>query len=201
MAVARGTTKITAILAATAAATALAAGLTACKVAAAKAAAGVSTTKPATRHLATPASPNASAQQPPAQASAKAPAAAKMTAAQTATMNRWYSGGTVTQVANVCADVNQVWSDNVQVSSGTGSSRLTGDITKLQTDIGAALSDPPPVAADAAIWKGILNAYSNAAGGPTNAGLFAAARSARHAVWKWTPSFGSMPLVCLNTSI
>jgi hypothetical protein len=124
-----------------------------------------------------------------------------MTAPQAAAMNRWYSGATVIQLANVCADVNEVWSDTVQINSGTGSSRLNGDIIRLQTDIATALSNPPPVAADAAIWKKILNAYSNAAGSGTNAGLFAAARSAQHAAWRWTPSFGPTLLVCVNTSI
>lgn len=90
-------------------------------------------------------------------------------------MNAWYSGATVTQAANVCGDVYRVYSDNVAINSGTGSSNLQGDITKLQTDIAAALSNPPPVARDAAIWERVLNAYSNAAGDPTNAGLVAAA--------------------------
>jgi hypothetical protein len=61
--------------------------------------------------------------------------------------------------------------------------------------------NPPPVAADAAIWKTVLNAYSNAVGGPTNSGLVAAARSAKHAAWRWTPSFGGTLLVCVNVSI
>ena len=196
MVVARRTTKLTTILAAAAAATTLAAGLAACTVPVARAAAGVSTTK-----AAVPASPTAAAQKTPAHASAKTRAAAKLTAAQAAAMNRWYSGATVIQAANVCGDVNEVWYDNVQVNSGTGSSRLTGDITRLQTDIATALGNPPPVAADARIWKRVLNAYSNAAGSGTNAGLFAAARSAQHAAWGWKPSFGPTLLVCVNTSI
>ena len=185
--------KITAILAAAAAAaTALAAGLAAC---------GVSAAKPATRQPATPASSEAATQQAPAQASAKTSAAAKMTAAQTAAMNRWHSGATVVQAANVCGDVYRVYSDNVAVNSGTGSSSLEGDITKLQTDVATALGNPPPDATDAVIWKRVLNAYSNAAGGPTNSGLVAAVRSAKNAAWTWTPSFGGTLLVCLNVSI
>jgi hypothetical protein len=90
-----------------------------------------------------------------------------MPAGQTAAMNRWYSGVTVNQVANVCADVYRVYFDNVAVSEGNGSSHLTRDITDLQTDVATALSNPPPVAADAAIWKRVLNAYSNAAVRPT----------------------------------
>jgi len=122
-------------------------------------------------------------------------------AAQTAAMNRWYSGATVVQAANVCGDVYRVDSDNVAVNSGSGSSSLEGDITTLQTDVAAALSNPPPVAADAVIWKRVLNAYSNAAGDGTNSGLVAAVRSAQNAAWTWTPSFGGTLLVCLNVNI
>ena len=116
-------------------------------------------------------------------------------------MNRWYRGTTVVQAANVCGDVYRVHFDNVAVNSGSGSSSLEGDITKLQADVATALSNPPPVAADAVIWKTVLNAYSNAAGGPTNSGLVAAVRSAKNAAWTWTPSFGGTLLVCLNVSI
>jgi hypothetical protein len=140
------------------------------------------------------------AQKAAAQGSARASAAAGMTAAKTASMNRWYSGATVVQAANVCGDVYRVYSDNVAVNSGSGSSSLEADITSLQTDVATALGNPPPVAADAAIWKTVLNAYSNAAGGPTNSGLVEAARSAKHAAWKWTPP-GGPPLVCVNVSI
>ena len=63
-------------------------------------------------------------------------------------MNRWYSGATVVEAANVCGDVYRVDSNNVAVNSGSGSSSLEGDITKLQTDVATALSNPPPVAAD-----------------------------------------------------
>ena len=116
-------------------------------------------------------------------------------------MNRWYSGTTVVQAANVCGDVYQVYFDNVKVNSGSGSSSLEGDITKLQTDVATALSNPPPVAADVRIWKRVLNAYSNAAGGPPKSGLVAAVRSAKNAAWTWTPSVGGTLLVCLNVSI
>ena len=150
-------------------------------------------------------SPAASSSAAPARATA-APspahsAVAKMTAAQTAAMSRWYSGATVVQAANVCGDVYRVYSDNVAVNSGTGSSSLEGDITTLQTDVAAALSNPPPVAADAVIWKRVLNAYSNTAGDGTNSGLVAAVRSAQNAAWTWTPSFGGTLLVCLNVNI
>jgi hypothetical protein len=131
-------------------------------------------TQAATQQASVPAKASASA---PAKAPAKASATAKLTAAQAAAMNAWYSGSTVTQVANVCGDVYRVYFDNVAINSGTGSSNLQGDITKLQTDVVTALGNPPPVARDAAIWKGVLNAYSNAAGDPTNAGLVAAVRS------------------------
>jgi hypothetical protein len=70
---------------------------------------------------------------------------------------------------------------------------------KLQKDVASALGDPPPVARDAAIWRKVLNAYSNAAGGSTNAGLVAAVREADHAAWRWTPSSGTL-LSCLNTN-
>ena len=93
-------------------------------------------------------------------------------------MDAWYSGATVTHAANVCGDVSRVYSDNNAVNSGTGSSNLQGDITKLQTDVTVAVGNPPPVARDAAIWKRVLNAYSSVAGDPTNAGLVAAVRSA-----------------------
>jgi hypothetical protein len=115
-------------------------------------------------------------------------------------MNAWYSGATVNQVANVCGDVSRVYSDNNAINSGTGSSNLQGDITKLQTDVATALGNPPPVHRDAVIWKRVLNAYSNAAGDPTNAGLVAAVRSADRAAWRWTPSFGGTLLSCLNTT-
>jgi len=114
-------------------------------------------------------------------------------------MNTWYNGATVVQVGNVCGDVYRVYSDNVAINSGTGSSSLQGDITKLQKDIAIALGNPPPVARDAAIWRKVLNAYSNAAGDPTSAGLVAAVREADHAAWRWTPSSG-MLLSCLNTN-
>jgi hypothetical protein len=123
-----------------------------------------------------------------------------MTAAQTAAMNAWYSGATVNQVASVCGDVFRVYSDNNAINSGTGSSNLQSDIAKLQTGVAAALGNPPPVARDAAIWKRVLNAYSNAAGDPTNAGLVAAARRADRAAWRWTPSFGGTLLSCLSTT-
>jgi hypothetical protein len=137
---------------------------------------------------------------PQVSAPAKAPAAAKLTAAQTAAMNAWYSGATVNQVASVCGDVFRVYSDNNAVNSGTGSSSLQGDITRLQTDVAAALGNPPPVSRDAVIWERVLNAYSNAAGDPTNAGLVAAVRRADRAAWRWTPSFGGTLLSCLNTT-
>jgi hypothetical protein len=124
-----------------------------------------------------------------------------MTATQKAAMTRWYSGVTVTDAANVCGDVSRVYSDNVAVNSGTGSSSLQGDITKLQADAATALGNPPPVAADAVIWKRVLTEYSDAAGGPTNSGLVAAVRSAEHAPWGWTPSFGGTLLVCLNVNV
>lgn len=114
-------------------------------------------------------------------------------------MNAWYSGATVVQAANVCGAVNRVYSDNVAINSGTGSSSLQGDITKLQTDVATALGNPPPVARDRAIWKKVLNAYSNAAGDAANAGLVAAVREADHAAWRWAPSSGA-PLSCLNTN-
>lgn len=153
-------------------------------------------------HSTTPAAKPAATQAvtPQASAPAKASATAKLTAAQTAAMNTWYSGATVNQVASVCGDVLRVYSDNNAVNSGTGSSNLQGNITKLQTDVATALGNPPPVSRDAAIWKRVLNAYSNAAGDPTNAGLVAAARRADRAAWRWTPSFGGTLLSCLNTT-
>jgi len=178
--------KITAVVTAAAAA-ALASGLAAC---------GVPGAQPATHQAATHTASEAATQRATVQAQANTPAAAKMTAA----MSRWYSGATVTQAANVCGDVYRVYSDNVAVNSGSGSSSLEPDITRLQGDIAAALSTPPPDAHDAAIWKRILNAYSNAAGAPTGAGLSAASRRAKHAAWTWTPSFGGTLLVCLNVS-
>jgi uncharacterized protein YceK len=159
------------------------------------AAAKPSATQAATQQASAPAKAAATAKAP-----AKALATAKLTAGQAAAMNAWYSGATVTQAANVCGDVYRVYSDNVAINSGTGSSNLQGDITKLQTDIAAALSNPPPVARNAAIWERVLNAYSNAAGDPTNAGLVAAARSADRAAWRWAPSFGGTLLSCLNTN-
>jgi hypothetical protein len=166
----------------------------------------------ASTHLGTPAAKPTAARTATQQASApaKAPAPtkppakafarAKLTAAQAAAMNAWYSGATVTRVANVCGDVYRVYMDNVAINSGTGSSNLQGDITRLQTDVAAALSNPPPVARDAAIWKRVLSAYSNAAGDPTNAGLVAVARSADRAAWRWTPSFGGTLLSCRDTA-
>jgi hypothetical protein len=124
-----------------------------------------------------------------------------MGAAQSAAMRRWYSGMTVTQVANICGDVYKVYSDNVSINSGTPSSSLQADITGLQSDVATALGNPPPVAADAVIWKRVLTAYSNAAGESTNSGLVAVVRSANSAAWGWTPSFGGTLLVCLNVSI
>ena len=183
--------RIAATLAAAAAA-ALAAGLVAC---------GGSAARPGMHQPAAPASSRAATQQALARASAKTSAAAKHSAAQTAAMNRWCRGTTVVQAANVCGDVYQVYFDNVKVNSGSGSSSLEGDITKLQTDVATALSNPPPVAADARIWKRVLNAYSTAAGGPPNSGLVAAVRSAKNAAWTWTPSVGGTLLVCLNVSI
>jgi hypothetical protein len=79
-----------------------------------------------------------------------------MTAAQSAAMGRWYDGTTVTQVASVCGDVYKLYSDNVSVNSGTGVSSLQADTTKLQADVAIALGNPPPVAADAVIWKRVL---------------------------------------------
>jgi hypothetical protein len=116
-------------------------------------------------------------------------------------MNAWYSGATVTQVANVCVDVYRVYIDNVAINSGTGSSNLHGNLSTLHTDVATALSNPPPVARDAAIWKTVLNAYSKAAGGSTNAGLVAAARSADRAAWRWAPPFGGTLLSCLSTAV
>jgi hypothetical protein len=184
--------KITAVAAVLAAA--LAVGLAACGPKAAKPATA------ATAHSAAPAG-TAATQKAAAQASVKASVAATMTPTQAAAMNKWYSGVTVIQAANVCGDVYRVYFDNVAVNSGSGSSSLQGDITRLQADVVAAEGNPPPVAADAVIWKRVLNAYSNAAGGPTNSGLVAAVRSAEHAPWRWTPSFGGTLLVCLNVRI
>ncbi len=116
-------------------------------------------------------------------------------------MLRWYLGKTEVQVGNICGDVYKVYSDNVSINSGTPSSSLQGDITRLQSDVAAALGNPPPVAADAVIWKRVLTAYSNSAGEPTNAGLVAAVRSANGAAWGWTPFSGETLLVCLNVSI
>jgi hypothetical protein len=116
-------------------------------------------------------------------------------------MNAWYSGATVTQAASVCGDVSRVDSDDNAVNSGTGSASLQGDITRLQTDVATALGNPPPVHRDAVIWKRVLNAYSNASGDPTSAGLVAAVREAQHAAWRWTPSFGGTLLSCLSTNL
>jgi hypothetical protein len=124
-----------------------------------------------------------------------------MTAAQKTAMNKWYSGPAVTDAANVCGDVSRVYSDNVAVNEGTGSSSLAGDVTTLQTAVAAAEGNPPPVPADAVIWRRVLIEYSEAAGGPTNLGLVAAVRSAEHAPWGWTPSFGGTLLVCLNVNV
>lgn len=184
--------KITTSQAGGAAAAALAAGLTAC---------GIQAGTLAAHQPATPAVPAVATQRAPARAAAKASAAATMTAAHKAAMNKWYSGATVIQVAHVCGDVSQVFSDDDAVSAGRGSSSLETDITRLHKDVATALDNPPPVAADAVIWKRILSAYSNAAGGPTSAGLVAASRRATHAPWAWTPSPGVTLLVCLSTSI
>jgi len=116
-------------------------------------------------------------------------------------MRSWYTGQTVTETANVCGDVSQLFMAGNQVSSGTGSSSLESDITRLQDDVAIAIGNPPPVAADARIWHRVLNAYSNAAGDPTSSGLVAASRSASKAAWHWTPSFGGALLVCLNVDI
>jgi hypothetical protein len=66
------------------------------------------------------------------------------------------NGATVVDAANVCGAVYRVYMNIVAVSSETGSSSLEGDITSLQTAVAAALSRPPPVAADAVIWKLVL---------------------------------------------
>jgi hypothetical protein len=137
---------------------------------------------------------------PATHVSASASAADTMPAAQTAAMNKWYSGATVAEAANVCGDVYRVYSDNVAISSGSGSSSLEADITSLQHDVTKALSNPPPVAADATIWETVLNAYSDDAGDPTNSGLVAAARSSEDAAWNWAPSFGGTLLVCVNVN-
>jgi hypothetical protein len=162
---------------------------------------GVSTTAVGSSSTAGSASSPAATQQAPARASVQAPATSRMTAVQSAAMRSWYSGATVSQVANVCGDVNRLYLDNVAVNSGSGSSSLETDITTLQADIATALANPPPVAADAVIWKRVLTAYSNAAGGPDNSGLVAAVRSAKNAAWNWTPPVGGTLLVCLNVSI
>jgi hypothetical protein len=161
---------------------------------------GVSAAGPVMHRSAAAASSGAPTRKAPLKPSAKAPSVAKMTAAQRAAMNRWYDGATVVDAANVCGAVYRVYMDIVAVSSGTGSSSLEGDITSLQTAVAAALSRPPPVAADAVIWKRVLNAYNNAANDPTNSGFVAAIRSASGAAWRWTPSFGGTLLVCLNAS-
>jgi hypothetical protein len=81
-----------------------------------------------------PAAKPAAAQQTsaPANTPAKTPAKAKLTAEQTAAMNTWYSGATVVQVGNVSGDVYRIYSDNVAINSGTGSSSLQGDITNCK---------------------------------------------------------------------
>lgn len=121
--------KIAATMATAAAAAALAACLAACDVSAAQPA----THQAATNQPAAPASSRAATQQAPAQASARTPAAARTTAAQTAAMNRWYSGATVVQAASVCGDVARVYSDNVAVNSGSGSSRGAGKNHAMNT--------------------------------------------------------------------
>jgi hypothetical protein len=151
-----------------------------------------------------PAATQAATQQASAPAKVSAPAEAsapaKLAAPQAAAMNAWYSGATVTQAPNVCRDVYRIYFDNVAINSGAGSSSLQGDITKLQANVAAALSNPPPVARDAAVWKRVLNAYGDAAGDPTNSGLVAVVRSAGRAAWRWTPSFGGTLLSCLSTN-
>jgi hypothetical protein len=144
-----------------------------------------------------PAATQAATQQ--ASAPAKASATAKLAAAQAARMNAWYSGATVSQAANVCGAVYRVYADDNAVNSGTGSSNLQGDITSLQTDVATALGNPPPVHRDAVIWKRVLNAYDNAAGDATSAGLVAAVREADHAAWRWAPSTGTL-LSCINAT-
>jgi hypothetical protein len=115
-------------------------------------------------------------------------------------MNRWYSGQTVVEAANVCGDVSQLFAADDQVNSGTGSSSLQSDITSLQTAVATALAVPPPVRADARIWRRILNAYSNAAGDATSSGLVVASRTAQHAAWGWAPPSGPL-LACISTNI
>jgi hypothetical protein len=183
--------KIVAALITVAATSALAAGIAGC---------AISTVSPAAHQPNTPAASRATRQAASDRASARPSPAGKTAAAQAASMksmSKWYSGATVVQAANVCGDVYRVYMDNVAVNSGTGSSSLDGDITKLQTAVAAALANPPPVAADALIWRRVLHEYSNAANAPTNSEFVEAVRTAKNAAWTWTPSFGGTLLVCL----
>ena len=113
---------------------------------------GVLAAGPAMRRSAAAASSGPPTRKAPRKPSAKAPSVAKMTA-QRAAMNRWYNGAIMVDAANVCGAVYRVYMDIVAVSSGTGSSSLEGDITSLRTAVAAALSRPPPVAADAVSGK------------------------------------------------
>jgi hypothetical protein len=153
----------------------------------------------ASKPSATPAAPHRPAARPSPTPSARTmPPPA--TAAQQAAMRSWYSGRIVAAAASVCGDVAQLAAADDQVNSGSGSSSLQGDITRLQDDVATALANPPPVRADARIWRRVLNAYSNAAGGPTSSGLVAVSRSAQHAASDWRPSSGPL-LACFSTSI
>lgn len=153
---------------------------------------------PAVKPSSAPA-PVVKAQATPVKVPVRASATARLTAGQAAAMNTWYQGATVVQAASVCGDVYKVYSDDNAVNSGTGSSNLQADITSLQADVATALGNPPPVARDAAIWKAVLNAYGNAVGDATSAGLVAAVREADHAAWGWSPSSGTL-LSCLDTN-
>jgi len=175
--------KIATALATPVAVMALVAGVAAC---------GVSAVTPAAHQ------PTAGASS--ATATKQASTGFKLSAAQSAAMSNWYSGTTVAKAANVCGDVYKLYFDNVSVNSGTGVSSLQADTLRLQSDAAAALADPPPVRADAVIWKRVLTAFSNSAGDPTNSGLVAAVRMAERAAWGWTPHPGTL-LVCLNVSI
>jgi hypothetical protein len=120
-------------------------------------------------------------------------------------MSNWYDGKTLIQVATVCGDVAALDNDDIEVSEGTGVSALASDTVALESEAEAALGNPPPVAADAVIWREVLNAYINAAGDSTDSGLVAdsglvrAVRMADDARWGWAPSTGSL-LGCLNVS-
>jgi hypothetical protein len=190
--------KVSAVLPAAATAVALVVGLAACRASAAAPAPAASPSSAAATHRAharPSAKPSAAARPSP---SAKPP---MLTAAQSAAMNNWYTGETVAHAANVCGDVNRLFLDDASVNSGTGVSSLQADITSLQDDVATALADPPPVERDARIWRRVLNAYGNAAGDPTSSGLVAAARSAKDAPWRWTPSFGGTLLTCINVNV